>query len=86
MHLLQIDLDKASDDFVENYAFCFNHVAILLLQIMGTAKKRDQNLMNQKMLLAIFESLGHFSRYQIELFNTIALYGVNFKPLFSRRG
>ena len=40
----------------------------------GTTAEGDgnRNLINQKLLLSIFKSLGQYSKYAIEMFNSIA--------------
>ena len=63
-----------NDDFVMNYALCSIFLTTLLLQMKDTAKEADgnRNLINQKLLLTIFKSLGTYSKYAIEMFISIA--------------
>ena len=74
-YLLQKNLDFSSEDYVENYALCFIFLTIMILQLKDTTKEGDgyRNLINQKMLLKIFKSLGAYSKYAIEMFHNIAL-------------
>lgn len=62
------------DDFVKNYALCFIYLTLVVLQMKDTAAEGDgdRNLTNQKLLLAIFKSLGQYSKYAIEMFQSIA--------------
>lgn len=48
------------DDFVKNYALCFIFLAILVMQMKDTAAEGDgsRNLINQKLLLSVFKSMG----------------------------
>ena len=45
-----------------------------MLQIKDTAEEADgeRNLINQKLLLTVFRSLGAYSKYAIEMFISIA--------------
>ena len=65
---------KEGDDFVKNYAICFIYLTLVVLQLKDTAAEGDgdRNLINQKLLLAIFKSLGQYSKYTIEMFNSVA--------------
>ena len=62
------------DDFVTNYGLCFIFLTILLLQMKDTAAEADgeRNLINQKLLLSVFKSMGTYSKYAIEMFISIA--------------
>lgn len=62
------------DDFVTNYGLCFIFLTILLLQMKDTAAEADgeRNLINQKLLLSVFKSMGAYSKYAIEMFVSIA--------------
>ena len=62
------------DDHVKNYGLCFIFLSILLLQMKDTAAEADgnRNLINQKLLLAVFKSMGNYSKYAIEMFISIA--------------
>ena len=62
------------DDVVKNYALCSIYLTIVVLQMKGTTAEGDgnRNLINQKLLLSIFKSLGQYSKYAIEMFNSIA--------------
>ena len=62
------------DDFVKNYALCFIYLTLVVLQMKDTAAEGDgdRNLINQKLLLTIFKSLGQYSKYAIEMFHSIA--------------
>ena len=62
------------DDFVTNNGLCFIFLTILLLQMKDTAAEADgeRNLINQKLLLSVFKSMGDYSKYAIEMFISIA--------------
>ena len=62
------------DDFVTHYGLCFIFLTILLLQMKDTAAEADgeRNLINQKLLLSIFKSMGSYSKYAIEMVISIA--------------
>ena len=62
------------DDFVKNYALCSIFLTLVVLQMKDTASEGDgdRNLVNQKLLLTIFKSLGTYSKYAIEMFHSIA--------------
>jgi len=62
------------DDYVKNYALCFIFLAILVMQMKDTAAEGDgsRNLINQKLLLSVFKSMGTYSKYAIEMFVSIA--------------
>lgn len=62
------------DDYVKNYALCFIFLTILIMQMKGTAAEADgeRNLINKKLLLYVFKSLGAYSKYAIEMFVSIA--------------
>ena len=57
------------EDYVKNYALCVMFLTIVLLQLKDTAAEGDgdRNLINQKLLLSIFKSLGAYSKYAIEM-------------------
>ena len=63
-----------SDDFVKNYGLCSIFLTLVLLQLIDTTKEGDgdRNLINQKLLLSIFKSLGAYSKCAIEMFLSIA--------------
>ena len=65
---------EPNEDYVKNYGLCAIFLSILLLQMKDTAKEGDggRNLINQKMLLTVFKSLGSYSKYAIEMFLSIA--------------
>jgi len=67
------DLNE-EDDFVTNYGLCFIFLTILILQMKDTAAEADgeRNLINQKLLLSVFKSMGAYSKYAIEMFVSIA--------------
>ena len=62
------------DDFETNYGLCFIFLTLLLLQMKDTAAEADgeRNLINQKLLLSFFKSMGAYSKYAIEMFISIA--------------
>ena len=60
------------DDYLRNYALCFIFLAILIIQMKDTAADGERNLINQKLLLTVFKSLGGYSKYAIETFVSIA--------------
>lgn len=74
--VLQKETDEPYDDedYVMNYGLCFVFLSILMLQMKDTAKEADgsRNLINQKLLLAVFKSMGNYSKYAIEMFVSIA--------------
>ncbi len=73
--LFQRDNDCSDeDDYVRHYALCFIFLAILIIQMKDTAAEADgeRNLINQKLLLTVFKSLGGYSKYAIEMFVSIA--------------
>ena len=57
-----------------NYGMSCMFLAVVLLQLKDTAAEADgdRNLINQKLLLLIFKSLGTYSKYAIEMFVSIA--------------
>ena len=59
-----------------NYSLCMIFLTVLLLQLKDTAAEADgeRNLINQKFLLSIFKSMASFSRYQMEMFVSIAQF------------
>ena len=63
------------EDYVQNYALCHIFLTILKLQLKDTAAEADgeRNLVNQKLLLMVFKSLGSHSKYALEMFVSIAL-------------
>lgn len=66
--------NSESDDFIKNYALCFIYLTLTVLQMKDTAAEGDgdRNLLNQKLLLTVFKSLGSYSKYAIEMFNSVA--------------
>ena len=72
--LQKIDVDSKDDDGVKNYALCFVFLAVLIMQMKDTAAEGDghRNLINQKLLLTVFKSMGPYSKYAIEMFISIA--------------
>ena len=73
--LLQKNLHiDEEEDYVRNYALCCIFLAILIIQMKDTAAEADgeRNLINQKLLLCVFKSLGAYSRYALEMFLSIA--------------
>lgn len=48
------------DDLVPNYGLCFIFLTIFLLQMKDSAAEADgeRNLINQKLLLSVFKSIG----------------------------
>ena len=73
--LQRVDVNNCSndDDHVKNYALCFIFLAILVMQMKDTAAEGDgnRNLINQKLLLSVFKSMGAYSKYAIEMFVSI---------------
>ena len=59
--------DFYSDDYVMNYALCCIFLAVLVMQMKDTAAEGDgnRNLINQKLLLSVFKSMGAYSKYAI---------------------
>lgn len=72
------------DDFV-THGLCFIFLTILLLQMKDTAAEADgeRNLINQKLLLSIFKSMGSYSKYAIEMFTSIAQIDCMLTPRLS---
>ena len=74
--LQKVDVNDCcnDDDYVKNYALCFIFLAILVMQMKDTAAEGDgsRNLINQKLLLSVFKSMGAYSKYAIEMFVSIA--------------
>ena len=62
------------EDYVQNYALCHIFLTILRLQLKDTAAEADgeRNLVNQKLLLMVFKSLGSHSKYALEMLVSIA--------------
>lgn len=75
-YLLQKNFNVIGDeeDHVTNYALCFIFLTILILQLKDTAAEADgeRNLVNQKLLLSVFKSMGAYSKYALEMFVSIA--------------
>lgn len=65
---------NGEEDYVTNYALCCIFLAILILQLKDTAAEADgeKNLINQKLLLSVFKSMGAYSKYALEMFVSIA--------------
>ena len=53
---------------------CYIFLTILILQLKDTTAEADddRNLINQKLLLSVFKSMGAYSKYAIEMFVSIA--------------
>ena len=74
-YLLQKNVTaNGEEDYVSNYAMCYIFLTILILQLKDTAAEADgaRNLINQKLLLSVFKSMGAYSKYAIEMFVSIA--------------
>jgi hypothetical protein len=76
-YLLQKDDNSVADyedDYIRNYALCCIFLTILILQMKDTSAEGDgeRNLINQKLLLSVFKSLGSYSKYALEMFTSIA--------------
>ena len=73
-YVYQWKLPTRADDFVMNYGLCTIFLTVLILQLKDAAAEGDgqRNLINQKMLLSVFKSLGAYSKYAIEMFISIA--------------
>ena len=65
-----------------NYGLCFIFLTIFLLQMKDSAAEADgeRNLINQKLLLSVFKSMGTYSKYAIEMFISIAQIGCMLTP------
>ena len=65
---------EQEEDYVSNYALSYIFLTILILQLKDTAAKADgeRNLINQKLLLSVFKSMGAYSKYALEMFVSIA--------------
>ena len=64
-YLFQKD-DDNDDDYIRNYALCCIFLTILILQMKDTSAEGDgeRNLINKKLLLSVFKSLGSYSKYR----------------------
>ena len=53
---------------------CFIFLTILILLLKDTAAEADgeRNLIDQKLLLSVFKSMGAYSKYTLEMFTNIA--------------
>ena len=74
-YLLQKNVSaNGEEDYVSNYAMCYIFLTILILQLKDTAAEADgdRNLINQKLLLSVFKSMGAYSKYALEMFVSIA--------------
>ena len=73
-YLLQKDPYTESEDFVKNYGLCSIFLTVLVLQLKDTAREGDgeRNLINQKLMLSVFKSMGAYSKYAIEMFVSIS--------------
>jgi hypothetical protein len=62
------------DDYITNYGMSCIFLSVVLLQLKDTAAEADgdRNLINQKLLLLLFKSLGTYSKYALEMFVSIA--------------
>ena len=69
-----LQIGYSQGDYVQNYAYLFIFLTVLLLQMKDTAKEGDddRNFINQKLLLTTFRSLGNYSKYSIEMFVSLA--------------
>ena len=74
VYLLQKTAITDGEDYVKNYALCFIFLTILILLLKDTAAEADGegNLINQKLLLSVFKSMGAYSKYTLEMFTNIA--------------
>ena len=74
VYLLQKTAITDGEDYVKNYALCFIFLTILILQLKDTAPEADgeRNVINQKLLLSVFKSMGAYSKYALEMFISIA--------------
>ena len=75
------------EDNIMNYGLCMCFLTVLLLQMKDTAAQGDgdRNLINQKLLLSVFKSLGAFSKYAIEMFVSIAQIEALLTPRLSEQ-
>ena len=74
VYLLQKTVSTDGEDYVQNYALYFIFLTILILQLKDTAAEADgeRNLINQKLLVSVFKSMGAYSKYALEMFTNIA--------------
>ena len=74
------------EDYVQNYALCHIFLTILRLQLKDTAAEADgeRNLVNQKLLLMVFKSLGSHSKYALEMLVSIAQIECLLTPCLAR--
>ena len=70
----QIGQASEEEDNVKNYGLSFIYLTVMLLQLEDTAREGDgeRNLMNQKLLIPLFKSLGSYSKYAIEMFIAVS--------------
>lgn len=58
------DESHGNEDYVKNYGLWVIFLSILIMQMMDTAAEADgnRNLINQKLLLMVFKSMGTYSK------------------------
>ena len=73
VYLLQKTAITDGEDYVKNYALCLIFLTILILQLKDTAAVGDgeRNLINQKLLLSVFKSMGAYSKYALEMLDQL---------------
>ena len=64
----------AVEDKVKNYGLFFIYLTVMFLQLEDTAREGDgeRNLLNQKLLIPLFKSLGPYSKYATEMFVAVS--------------
>ena len=77
MYILQKNVAATGEeegDYVTNYALSYIFLSVLILQLKDTAAEADgkRNLINQKLLLSVFTSVGAYSKYALEMSVSIA--------------
>ena len=77
---------NGEEDYVSNYAMCYIFLTILIFQLKYTVAEADseRNLINQKLLLSVFKSMGAYSKYAIDMFVSIAQIECMFTPHMSQ--
>ena len=65
--------NEEEEDHIMNYGLCFIFLTVLILQMKDVAAEADgeRNLVNQKLLMSVFKSMGAYSKYAVEMFVSI---------------
>ena len=70
------------EDKIKNYGLTFIYMTVMLFQLEDTAWEGDgeKHLINQKLLIPLFKSLGSFSKYTVEMFVAVSQVEVTATP------